>query len=29
VIDWTIVGAIIVISSLYGLTTIFPDLLGG
>jgi len=29
IIDWTIVGAIILISSLYGLSTIFPSLLGG
>ena len=29
VIDWTIVGAVIAVSSLYGISTIFPDLLGG
>jgi Mn2+/Fe2+ NRAMP family transporter len=29
VIDWSIVGILIALSSLYGVTTIFPDLLGG
>jgi Mn2+/Fe2+ NRAMP family transporter len=29
VIDWTIVGAVIAVSSLYGISTIFPNLLGG
>jgi hypothetical protein len=29
VIDWTIVGGIIAISTLYGISTIFPELFGG
>jgi Mn2+/Fe2+ NRAMP family transporter len=29
VIDWSIVGAVVALSTLYGLTMIFPDLLGG
>ena len=29
VIDWAIVAAVIAISSLYGISTIFPNLLGG
>jgi len=29
VIDWSIVGAVIFVSSLYGFSTIFPSLLGG
>lgn len=29
VIDWAIVVAVIAVSSLYGISTIFPDLLGG
>jgi Mn2+/Fe2+ NRAMP family transporter len=29
VIDWTIVGAVIAVSSLYGISTIFPTLFGG
>jgi Mn2+/Fe2+ NRAMP family transporter len=28
-IDWVIVGAVIAISSLYGVSTIFPNLFGG
>ena len=29
VIDWVIVGAVIGISTLYGISTIFPSLFGG
>ncbi len=29
VVDWAIVGSVIAISSLYGISTIFPTLLGG
>lgn len=29
IIDWTIVGAVIAVSTLYGISTIFPNLFGG